>query len=166
MKTRFATFIQVLFLGLLLMSFISCKDFNKEESVSESAISPVDEEKEIKNTLIAMWAAIENEDMDVYASYIHTDFTQFGETDSVLRIGKESELQGISSWVSNAENIHTEMLDPRVTISENMAFITYYWSDRGIENGLPFATRGKSTRIFIKEDGKWLCVHGHYTSLP
>ena len=24
-------------------------------------------------------------------------------------------------------------------------------------------SRGKSTRIFVKENGRWLCIHGHYT---
>ena len=28
-----------------------------------------------------MWDAIENEDIEKYASYIHKIFTQFGETD-------------------------------------------------------------------------------------
>ena len=28
------------------------------------------------------------------------------------------------------------------------------------------AEKVKSTRIFVKEDGKWLCIHGHYTAVP
>ncbi|MCZ6693723.1 MAG: hypothetical protein O6939_07445 [Bacteroidetes bacterium] len=47
-----------------------------------------------------------------------------------------------------------------------MAWIVYDWSDSGTSNGKAFASRGKSTRIFVKEDGKWLCIHGHYTLLP
>jgi len=29
-----------------------------------------------------------------------------------------------------------------------------------------FTNRGKSTRIFVKQDGQWLCIHGHYTAVP
>jgi len=113
-----------------------------------------------------MWNAIEKGDIERYASYIHQDFTQFGEYDSVLRSGKTSEIKGIKDWIESSTAIHTEMHEPNITINGNTAFITYYWSDSGITDGKPFATRGKSTRIFVKENNKWLCIHGHYTLLP
>ena len=31
--------------------------------------------------------------------------------------------------------------------------------------GERFTTQGKSTRIFVKENGKWLCIHGHFTTV-
>lgn len=122
--------------------------------------------EEIKSTLIKMWKAIEDEDINAYAQYVHPNFTQFGEYDSTLRVGKEAELKGIKGWIDESDNIHTEMIDPKVTIKGNTAWITYYWSDNGTTNGIPFATKGKSTRIFVKENEKWLCIHGHYTLLP
>ncbi len=125
-----------------------------------------DEEQVIKDTLIAMWDAIEKEDIARYASYIHEDFTQFGETDPTLNLGKAKEIEGVREWVNTSDGIHTEMSDSRVTIKGNVAWITYYWSDHGITNGASFASKGKSTRIFVKENGKWLCIHGHYTLLP
>jgi len=39
------------------------------------------------------------------------------------------------------------------------------WKDHGTTNGEAFSSRGKSTRIFVKENGKCLCIHGHYTLL-
>lgn len=131
-----------------------------------SKTSTSNEEQAIKDTLIAMWDAIEKEDVARYASYIHDDFTQFGETDPTLNIGKKMEVDGVRDWVKNSEDIHTEMIDPRVVIKKNVAWITYYWSDYGTTNGKSFASKGKSTRIFVKENGKWLCIHGHYTLLP
>lgn len=123
------------------------------------------EEEEIKATLIDMWDAIEKEDIDRYASHVHPDFTQFGETDPVLRVGKAAEIEGVRSWVADSEGIHTEMEDPIVTINDRTAWITYYWSDYGTTNGERFESRGKSTRIFVKENDRWLCIHGHYTLL-
>ena len=35
-----------------------------------------------------------------------------------------------------------------------------------MSGGERFPSRGKSTRIFVREDGKWLCIHGHYTAVP
>jgi hypothetical protein len=44
--------------------------------------------------------------------------------------------------------------------------IVYYWTDSGEVDGKRFTSRGKSTRIFVKENGQWLCIHGHYTAVP
>ena len=128
--------------------------------------SSFDDEKAVKETLIAMWDAIEKEDIERYANYVHDDFTQFGETDPTLNIGKQIEVDGVRDWVKNSDGIHTEMIEPRVVIKEDVAWITYYWSDYGTTGGQAFASKGKSTRIFVKENGKWLCIHGHYTLLP
>lgn len=151
----------LLFKVLLLISpglFLNCQIDKKHAAEAEMEL--------VKETLVKMWAAIEEEDIDSYAAFIHPDFTQFGENDSLLRIGKEAEIKGIDAWIQDSENIHTEMEDPRITIKNDVAWIVYYWKDHGITNGEAFATRGKSTRIFVKENGKWLCIHGHYTSLP
>jgi ketosteroid isomerase-like protein len=123
-------------------------------------------EEEVKATLVKMWEAIENEDIELYASYIHPDFTQFGESDPTLSIGKEMEVNGIREWIRNSSNIHTEMEEPIVVIRDSVAWIVYYWKDNGSTNGDAFSSRGKSTRIFVKEEGRWLCIHGHYTLLP
>lgn len=155
MKTTFK------FLVALLLLSSSCIRSEKQPQSSN-----LEQEKEaIKATLIEMWDAIEKEDIERYARYVHPDFTQFGETDPVLQEGKEAEVTRIKAWMAEADNIHTEMIDPKITINGNMGWITYYWSDHGTNSGKSFASKGKSTRIFIKEDGKWLCIHGHYTLL-
>lgn len=148
-------------LSIFFVLFLSCIENSIDNKPNDS------QEKElIKSTLIDMWNAIEKGDIERYASYIHDDFTQFGEYDSILRSGKAAELKGIKEWIESSTSIHTEMNEPKVTVNENTAFITYYWSDSGTTDGKLFATRGKSTRIFVKENGKWLCIHGHYTLLP
>ncbi len=52
-----------------------------------------DEEQEIIDTLVAMWAAIEAGDLDAYARYVHPDFTAFGENDVYLAEGRALELR-------------------------------------------------------------------------
>jgi len=146
--------------GFLFAILYSCND----SSVNQQDVQQ--QEEEVKNTLIKMWDAIEKEDIELYASYIHPEFTQFGESDPELKIGRETEINGTSEWIKNSKNIHTEMEDPLVVVKDSVAWITYYWKDHGTTNGEAFASRGKSTRIFVKEKGKWLCIHGHYTLLP
>ncbi|MGB5242681.1 MAG: nuclear transport factor 2 family protein [Lutimonas sp.] len=124
------------------------------------------EVQEIKKTLIEMWDAIEKNDPDRYARYIHPDFTQFGETDAILLEGKTAEVESIKNWLQNSSDIHTEMIDPKVTVKGDVAWMTYYWSDKGLTSGQVFTSKGKSTRIFVKENNQWRCIHGHYTLLP
>lgn len=149
---------KIINLILCLCLLLSC------QKQSNSSIQ--DDKKAVKEALIGMWSAIEKEDMGTYAAYIHPEFTQFGENDSVLRVGKKTEVESIRSWIKNSSGIHTEMHEPRITIKDQVAWIVYYWSDRGISDGVEFTSKGKSTRIFVKEGGKWLCIHGHYTLLP
>ena len=148
-------------LSIFFILFLSCNDKSIDNTPNDS------QEKElIKSTLIDMWDAIEKGDIERYASYVHEDFTQFGEYDSVLRSSKAAEIKGIKDWIDSSTPIHTEMKEPKVTVNGNTAYITYYWLDSGTTEGKPFASRGKSTRIFVKENNKWLCIHGHYTLLP
>lgn len=128
-------------------------------------IAAQSDEDQIKAVLTAMWAAIEAGDVEAYAEHVHEDFTSFGETETYLRSGKRIELLGVEGWTSRYADIRTEMHQPEVTVRGDTAWITYYWTDESINRatGLRETTRGKSTRIFVREGGRWLCIHGHYT---
>ena len=129
--------------------------------------SPADRDAEtVKATLVQMWAAIEAGDVEGYAKLVHPDFTQFGETDAYLSRGKAAEVRSIAAYLQRAKGVHTDMHHPEVTVRGDVAWITYYWTDEGMVEGKRISSRGKSTRIFVKEHGQWLCIHGHYTSAP
>ena len=118
---------------------------------------------EVKVTLVQMWAAIEAGDAERYATFVHPDFTQFGESDPYLAQGKADEVRNMAAYLQRAKAVHTVMHNPIVTVRGNVAWITYYWSDDAMVDGKRVTSHGKSTRIFVKEQGKWLCIHGHYT---
>ncbi len=158
-----------LYFYCIVLTMVGCStkpQDNNNEKTTSVAVDMFKEKEAVKATLVAMWDAVEKGDFGGYATFIHPNFTQFGEYDSSLRIGKEAELAGMRTSMQKSSDVHTEMIDPRVTINGDVAWITYYWSDSGISNGESFATHGKSTRIFIKENNKWFCIHGHYTLLP
>jgi ketosteroid isomerase-like protein len=135
-------------------------------SMGTRAFADTEDERAVKAALVGMWAAEEKGDVDGYASYIHPDFTAFGENDLYLAEGKELEVSGIADYLKRASGVKTEMHQPKVTVRGDVAWVTYYWTDSGTVSGERFTTRGKSTRIFVKENGKWLCIHGHYTAVP
>ena len=124
------------------------------------------DEQDVIDTLVAMWAAIEAGDLDTYAQYIHPDFTAFGENDVYLAEGRALELRSYEDYLTRARDVHTEMHQAEVTMRGDVAWITYYWTDSGYTDAGRFTSRGKSTRIFVREDGRWLCIHGHYTAVP
>lgn len=120
---------------------------------------------DIRAALVAMWDAIEKGDVDRYATYVHPNFTSFGENDTYLTEGKDAEVRNYRSYLQRATGVHTDMHQPVITVRGDTAWITYYWTDSGTIEGKRFTSRGKSTRIFVREGGRWLCIHGHYTSV-
>ncbi len=125
-----------------------------------------EEEAAVKAVLVAMWDAVENRDAGRYASYIHPEYSGFGENDVYLAEGKDLEVSSMGRYLKRASGVHTEMHQPKVTIKGRVAWITYYWTDEGESGGERFTSRGKSTRIFVKEGERWLCIHGHFTAVP
>ncbi|MFK7888783.1 MAG: DUF4440 domain-containing protein [Gammaproteobacteria bacterium] len=126
--------------------------------------APSDEEQ-IKSTVVKMWAALETGDIEQYAKYVHPEYTLFGEADVYLAEGKALELRSMKDWVQRARDVHTEMHDAAVTVRGDTAWITYYWTDAGYTDDGRFTSRGKSTRIFVREGREWLCIHGHFTAV-
>jgi len=121
---------------------------------------------DVKATLVAMWQAVEEGNLERYLSFIHPQLTSFGENDVYLAEGKDAEQAAMASYLKRAAGVHTEMRQPQVTVKGDVAWIVYYYSEAGWLDGKGFAGRGKSTRIFVKENGRWLCIHGHYTAVP
>jgi ketosteroid isomerase-like protein len=123
-------------------------------------------ETAIINNIQAMWKAIENGNLDDYLQYIHPEYSLFGEGDVYLHKGKDKEAIDIGEFINRAKGVRTFMHQPEVVVRGDTAWITYYWSDVGNINGERYTSRGKSTRIFVKESGKWLCIHSHFTEVP
>ncbi len=127
---------------------------------------PNADQQAVITTLVSMWEALEHGDIERYALYLHPDFTSFGEDDTYLNQGKEYEVRSYTNYLKHAKNLHTDMHQPEVTVRGDTAWITYYWTESADVDGKHLTSRGKSTRIFVKENGKWRCIHGHYTYAP
>ncbi len=149
----------------LILLVLSAAGGTLSAALTPTHLSAQTDEEAVEETLTAMWAAIEAEDLETYAEFIHDDFTAFGETDTYLTEGKAQELRNVESWIGRYRDIHTEMHQPQVTVRGDVAWITYYWTDESFSRttGERSTSRGKSTRVFVRDGGRWLCIHGHYT---
>jgi len=148
----------------IILSALICSSLTVFSLVSATQSS--DDESAIINAIESMWAATEDGNLEDYLQYIHQDYSLFGESDVYLHKGKDKERRDIADFLSRAKVIRSFMHQPEVTVRGDTAWITYYWSDAGISSGVRYTSRGKSTRIFVKEDGKWLCIHSHFTETP
>ncbi|MBV1908767.1 MAG: nuclear transport factor 2 family protein [Kangiellaceae bacterium] len=131
--------------------------------ISNALASEKTDQAQIIDNIHSMWKAVESNNLKSYMKYIHPDYTLFGEGDAYLHRGKDKEAIDIGDYLGRVEGVRTFMHQPEVIVKGDTAWITYYWSDAGYLSGERFTSRGKSTRIFVKEKGQWLCIHSHFT---
>ena len=124
------------------------------------------DQQQIIANIHAMWKAVETDNLKAYLKHIHPDYSVFGEGDAYLHQGKDKEAIDYADYMRRSEGVRTFMHQPKVTVKGDTAWVTYYWSDAGYISGKRFTSRGKSTRIFVKENEQWLCIHSHFTELP
>ena len=134
--------------------------------VSNPLFAQQDDKDQIIDAVHSMWKAVQENDLEAYLSYIHPDYSVFGEGDVYLHEGKDKERIDYADYLGRASGVRTFMHQPKVTIRGDTAWLTYHWNDAGYISGERFTSRGKSTRVFVKENGKWLCIHSHFTAIP
>jgi len=132
---------------------------------SPISANPSDKAQIIEN-IHSMWKAVETDNLKAYLKHIHPDYSVFGEGDVYLHQGKDKEAIDYGDYLGRVKDVRTFMHQPVVTVKGNSAWITYHWNDAGYSSGKRFTSRGKATRIFVKEKGQWLCIHSHFTSVP
>jgi ketosteroid isomerase-like protein len=56
---------------------------------------------------------------------------------------------------------------PVVRVMDDSAWIAAEWSSEATgPDGRPFTRPGRATLVFARRDGRWLCVHSHFSLLP
>ncbi len=133
---------------------------------SNLVTAEVTDKQQVIDNIYSMWKAIEENNLNDYMKHIHPDYTVFGEGDAYLHKGKNKEAIDIGDYIGRSKGVRTFMHQPEVTIRGTTAWITYYWNDAGYISDTRFTSRGKSTRIFVKEKDQWFCIHSHFTELP
>jgi ketosteroid isomerase-like protein len=123
-------------------------------------------QEQIIDNVHSMWKAVETNNLNAYLKHIHPDYSVFGESDVYLHQGKDKEAIDYGDYLGRVEGVRTFMHQPQVIIRGDTAWITYHWNDAGYSSGKRFTSRGKATRIFVKEKGQWLCIHSHFTAVP
>ncbi|MCV6630168.1 MAG: nuclear transport factor 2 family protein [Flavobacteriaceae bacterium] len=151
----------------MAFGLLSCNPSETQQGEMESeilgSISEEVEKQHIKELAQKMWLAFEMKNMQQYASFFHPEYTLFHHKNLLIKKSAKELIEEGENWAKTRSFLHTEIKDTKVVIKGEVAWITYLWTDSSIgEEGVQ-ASKGRVTSIFVKEAGKWLCIHCHKT---
>ncbi len=125
---------------------------------------------EIINIVKAQWAAEMADPGNVTEQFknIADDYTEFNPDYSTRLEGKAIAMKLAEAFSKDpGRNMAAEMLNPKVQVYGDVAILSYNYA--GIfknKDGEMEPDRAKSTRVYVKQDGKWKLVHANFADDP
>jgi ketosteroid isomerase-like protein len=124
--------------------------------------------QEIIDIVKAEWAAAATKNVAASQKNIAEDYTEFN-GDAATRLDGRP-LTGRLAEAGNkgrSTRIADEMLNPKVQVYGDTAILSYnFFGLEQDKDGKVTTIRAKSTRVYVKEDGKWMLVHANFASDP
>lgn len=150
----------MLLTGILIMPSYTYAQANTNQQVAD----------EIMGMVKAGWAAQAADPGNVAESFknVADDYTEFN-GDYSTRIDGKSVSMSLAEPAGKApgRRVASEMLNPKVQVYGDVAILTYNFA--GIvknKDGELKTTRAKSTRVYVKQGGKWKMVHANFAPDP
>jgi ketosteroid isomerase-like protein len=116
----------------------------------------------------AQWAAENTKNVAEAMKNIADDYTEFNSDFSTRLEGK-----GLATRLSEANAkaagvvLVSEMANPKVQVYGDVAILSYNYVGLTQEkDGKVEPSRAKSTRIYVKQGGRWMLVHGNFGADP
>ena len=135
-------------------------------AVAETATPAV--AQEIIGIVKAEWAAFARKNVAESQKNIAEDYTEFN-GDAATRLDGRP-LTGRLAEAGNkgrSTRIADEMLNPMVQVYGDTAILSYnFFGLEQDKDGKVKPTRAKSTRVYVKQGGKWMLVHANFASDP
>ncbi len=120
---------------------------------------------EIMNLARAQWAA-ENQNQSTAQAWssVSDDYTEFNPVVPVLVEGKAMAGRFYEAGLkSGGKGLVSEMLNPHVQFHGDAAILTYNYAGMDQDkDGKITPNLAKSTRVYVKEGGKWMLVHANF----
>ena len=124
--------------------------------------------QEIINIVKAEWAGLAKKDVAASQKNIAEDYTEFN-GDAATRVDGRS-LSGRIAEAGTKDpgtRIVDEMLNPKVQVYGDTAILSYnFFGLEQDKEGKVKPTRAKSSRVYVKQDGKWMLVHANFSADP
>jgi ketosteroid isomerase-like protein len=155
-----------LIIGLIMLTGIA---FMPSISYAQANINQQTAD-EINGIVKAQWAAEIADPGNLTAQFNNyaDDYTEFN-SDYSTRIDGKSLSMKLSepSGKASSRSVAAEMLNPKVQIYGDVAILSYNFA--GItkdKDGVMTPNRAKSTRVYVKQNGKWNLVHANFAPDP
>lgn len=120
--------------------------------------------EEIIAIVKAQWAAEDQKNTAEAMQNIADDYTEFNPDFSTRLDGKA--LAGRLAEAGNkgsGQNLASEMANPKVQVYGDVAILSYnYVGMSQDKDGKIDPVRAKSTRVYVKQGGKWMLVHANF----
>ena len=154
---------------LVVIASACCSAFAMNASAQQSS------DKAIADAVIAMtkaqWAAGMKDPTNIAAinKDMANDYTEFN-ADFATRIDGKAMNDSLAEGVAkdSSKGTAAEMLNEKVQVyNGDVAILTYNYAGTSIDkDGKTTPSRAKSTRVFVKKDGKWAMVHANFGADP
>jgi len=119
----------------------------------------------------AQWAAeiADPKNMAAQMKDVAEDYTEFDGDYATRLDGKAMNMRlGEATGSASGKTIASEMANPKVQVyNGDVAILTYnYVGVTRDKDGKTEPSRAKSTRVYVKQGGKWVMVHANFASDP
>lgn len=148
-------------LGLACVAALALNGFGQQSSIADDVIAMVK----------AQWAAEMKDPTNVAEQMknIADDYTEFNGDYATRLEGKTLNMKlAEAGGVSSIRTIAGEMANPKVQVyNGDVAILSYnYVGVLKDKDGKTEPSRAKSTRVYVKQNGKWMMVHANFGADP
>jgi ketosteroid isomerase-like protein len=155
-------------LMLLLVASACCTAFAINASAQQADQATADA---VIAIVKAQWAAEIKDPTNVSEQLkdASDDYTEFNGDYATRLDGKAMSTRlAEAAGKASGKTIAAEMANPKVQVyNGNVAILTYnYVGVSQDKDGKTEASRAKSTRVYVKKDGKWVMVHANFGADP
>ncbi len=150
---------------IVLLSIVACVALFNVPAVAQTNSQVAEEVIAITK---AQWAAImKKQPVATIMQNVAAEYTEFNPDTPIRLDGKDLVSRLLEASVSgSSESVAEEMANPKVQVYGDVAILTYNFigmtkdKDGEVE---PF--HAKSTRVYVKKDGRWMLVHANFAPL-
>src|SRR5438270_13572425 len=115
----------------------------------------------------AQWASeIAGEPMAQQNASLADDYTEFNGQFPTLLVGKTMSTR-MGEVTPNDKAMYSDMQNGRVQVYGDTAILTYNFAGlRAGADGKSKPAIAKSTRVYVREGGRWMLVHANFAPVP
>ena len=107
--------------------------------------------------------AFNQKNLNEILSYFHEDISGFSSTEHDRFRGKEELKKTFEYYLTEAESVTYEILDPQVSHFNDTAILSFYWRVTLRSGSKRMEIPGRGTHVFHLVDDQWKIVHEHFS---